>query len=230
MRSFPARLAVAALALITVTACGDDDTGLALDRTDTDSGNAQTGPVGEALPDPLRVIVTDEAGTPVSGITVTWSTDDEGSFDPATSTTGSNGIAETIWTLGGGSGGQRAEASVNGADNSPVAFDATATGISIPTINVSNNSFSPDEVAILAGGQVRFLWAGGAVLHNVNPASGNPSALPISAGAPGALLNAPQDFNVTFPAAGTFRFWCTSHGFNPTPTTVSGMSGTVTVD
>jgi plastocyanin len=230
MRSIPTRLAIVALALGAITACGDDGTGLALDRTDIDSGDGQTGPVDEALADPLRVIVTDEAGTPVSGITVTWSTNDAGSFDPATSTTGSDGIAETVWTLGGGSGGQVAQASVNGAANSPVSFSAAATGLSIPTINVSNNSFSPDAVTITAGGQVRFLWGGGAVGHNVNPATGNPSALPISAGAPATLLSAPQDFNVTFPATGTFRFHCTSHGSSPTPTTVSGMSGTVTVN
>lgn len=221
-RGFVVAVAVVALA------CGDDGTGLSLNRASGINGDGQTGPVGEALPDPLRVVVTDEAGDPVNGVTVNWSTTNGGSFDEASSVTDLDGIASTIWTLGGTSGGQLAQAAVNGAANSPVSFSATATGLTIPTVTVSNNSFSPDDVTITAGGQVRFLWAGGAVGHNVTPASGNPSALPTSGGA--TLRNAPFEFNATFPAAGTFRFYCSSHGSNPTPTTVSGMSGTVTVN
>ena len=89
--------------------------------------------------------------------------------------------------------------------------------------------FSPATITISAGQSVRFVWGSGATNHNVSPATGNASALPASPGLP-ALLDAPQDFNVTFPAAGTFRFYCTAHGGNPTANTVTGMSGTVTVN
>lgn len=219
---------LASATFLGILACGDDGTGLALNRASGNNGDAQTGPVGEALPDPLRVVVTDEAGDPVSGITVNWSTANGGSFDPSSSTTDVEGIASTTWTLGGTSGGQLAQAAVNGAANSPVSFSATATGLSIPTVTVSNNAFAPDDVTITAGGQVRFLWASSAVGHNVVPATGNPSALPASGGT--TLRSAPFEFNATFPAAGTFRFFCNVHGSNPTPTTVLDMSGTVTVN
>lgn len=99
------------------------------------------------------------------------------------------------------------------------------------TITVGQNGgtqFSPSTLTIAPGESVRFLWASNAIDHNVTPASGNPSALPTSPGAP-ALLAPPQDFSVTFPTAGVFRFYCGAHGANPSPTTVTGMSGTITV-
>ena len=38
------------------------------------------------------------------------------------------------------------------------------------------------------------------------------------------LLDAPQQFSVTFPSAGTFRYYCGAHGSNPSSGTVSGRS------
>jgi plastocyanin len=99
------------------------------------------------------------------------------------------------------------------------------------TITVGPNGstqFSPNTVTINAGESVRFLWASNAIDHNILPASGNPSALPSSPGAP-TLLGPPQDFSVTFPVAGIYRFYCSAHGANPDPTTVTGMAGAVTV-
>ena len=97
------------------------------------------------------------------------------------------------------------------------------------TFTVANNSFSPGSITISAGQSVRFLWASGAVGHNVSPASGNATAIPASPGSP-ALLSAPQDFSVSFPTAGTYRFFCSAHGANPSPDQVTGMSGVVVVN
>ncbi len=186
-------------------------------------------PPARRWPNPLRVIVSND-GVPESGATVTWATSNGGALTPATSTTDASGVAVTVWTLGAGGGAQTATASVSGASGSPVSF--TATSPVVPTITVGPGGaaqFSPATISINAGQFVRFVWAGGATNHNVTPDTGNPSALPASPGLP-ALLDAPQDFNVVFPSAGTFNFYCTAHGNNPSNGTVTGMAGTVTVN
>lgn len=96
------------------------------------------------------------------------------------------------------------------------------------TVTVSNNVFSPSSLSISAGETVEFVWATGSTNHNVLADAGNTSSMPGSPGAP-ALLDAPQLFSVTFPSAGTFQYFCGAHGSNPTPGTVSGMSGTIVV-
>ncbi len=94
------------------------------------------------------------------------------------------------------------------------------------TINVQNNSFNPSSLTITQGTQITFSWVGSG--HNVAPASTNPLAEPASAGLPGTH-NAPFSFAVTFGTQGVFRFYCTVHGAEPTPGTVTGMAGTITV-
>ena len=230
-RYFPllAGLAVAAA----LGACSSDNGGdpgsLTVAKSATNSGDAQAGTAGQALANPLRVSVTD-GGVVQSGVTVTWATASGGSLSPATSTTDASGFAVTSWTLGAGGGAQTATASVSGAGGSPVTF--TATSPVVPTITVGPGGalqFSPATITISAGQSVRFVWASGATNHNVSPDLGNASALPSSPGLP-ALLNAPQDFNVAFPTAGTFKFFCTAHGANPSAGNVTGMAGTVTVN
>lgn len=224
---FPSQWYLPPLVVVASLACSDSDTGLTVARTASSSGEGQSAATSSPLAEPLRVIVTD-AGDPVSGITVNWSTPDGGTFNPTSSTTGVDGIATSAWTLGPTAGSQDAQAAVNGASGSPVAFTATALPLS-PIINVDNNTFSPSAVSILVGGSVTFLWTAGSVSHTVTPATGNASALPISPGSP-TPLDAPQQFTANFPAAGVFRFFCVVHGSSPTPTTVAGMSGTVTVN
>lgn len=58
------------------------------------SGDGQTTAAGLPFPEPLVVIVRDEGGLPVPGITVYWSAAEEPiTFGSVTSTTGSDGIA-----------------------------------------------------------------------------------------------------------------------------------------
>ena len=230
-RIHPALAALAVTAML--GACSSDDGGnpttLSVAKTATASGDAQNGTAGIALTNPLRVAVSD-GGILADGETVTWATTSGGSLSPATSTTDVNGVATTIWTLGPGGGAQTATATVAGASGSPVTF--TASSPVVPTITVAPGGalvFSPVTITISAGQSVRFVWAGGATNHNVSPDVGNASPLPSSPGLP-ALLNAPQDFNAVFPTAGTFKFFCTAHGANPSAGSVTGMSGTVTVN
>lgn len=215
------RQLVAASAVIVAVACGDDDTGLSVAKTATNSGDDQTGLVSQELAQPLRVIVLDAAGDPVNGIVVTWATGEAGSaLDPATSSTDLDGIASTSWTLGTDAGDQEATASVNGASGSPVVFTAVALGFN-PVVTISNNAFTPSAVNVTAGGSVTFVWGTGALNHTVTPDAGNPSALPSSPPDGTTAQDAPFSFDVTFPAAGTYDFFCSVHG---------AMTGTVTVN
>ena len=91
------------------------------------SGDAQTGPVGQALGAPLQVVVTD-GGAPAAGATVTWSTTAAtGSMTPTSTPTDANGIASSSWSLGTVAGPQSAQATLSGASGSPITFTATAT-------------------------------------------------------------------------------------------------------
>jgi plastocyanin len=90
------------------------------------SGDGQSGRVGEVLPDPIEVVVT-EAGQPAADVTVTWSTTAAGGeLTPASGTTDAAGRASSSWTLGSVSGTQTAQATVSGASGSPVIFNASA--------------------------------------------------------------------------------------------------------
>ncbi len=87
------------------------------------SGDGQSAEAGKRLADPLVVSVTDEFGNPVEGVSVDW-TAEEGTVDPASSISGSDGRAQTSWTLGPATGTQSATATSGGLDGSPVSFTA----------------------------------------------------------------------------------------------------------
>lgn len=91
------------------------------------SGDDQTGVVGQALPQPLVVKVTDRGGAGVKGITVSWTIAAGGGSLSATSTqTDVQGQAQATWTLGVTPGANELEATVAGL--TPVTL--TATGVS----------------------------------------------------------------------------------------------------
>ena len=107
--------------------CGGDSSpnpALVIAKAPTKSGDQQTGLVGEALIDELRVQVTLD-GQPDEGRTVSWSAA-AGTVNPTSSETDANGIAVTTWTLGASPGSQAATATLTGASGSPLTFTATA--------------------------------------------------------------------------------------------------------
>jgi len=127
-----AALIAGAAGLQAVEACGDSTdpqpmpVAPAVARANP-SGDAQTGTAGQALGNPIRVVVT-RGGQPETGITVTWTTSGPGAtVVPATSTTDAQGIASTVWTLTRTAGATAATAAVSGATGSPVGFTASAT-------------------------------------------------------------------------------------------------------
>jgi hypothetical protein len=89
------------------------------------SGDDQLAPAGRRLTDPLVVRASDGFGNPVEGVAVEWSAG-SGTVDPVSSVTGSDGLAETSWTLGSSTGLQSVTASSSGLAGSPVTFEATA--------------------------------------------------------------------------------------------------------
>ncbi len=105
----------------TATATHGNATTLALN-----GGDAQTGAVNATLPVPYTVLVTDRAGNPVGGTTVTWAVTGGGAITPS-SATATTGIASATRVLGPTAGTQGATATVTGLAGSPVSFTATAT-------------------------------------------------------------------------------------------------------
>jgi plastocyanin len=206
-------------------ACGDDGTGPPGQPTiaqATPSGDAQLGAAGAQLSSPLRVTVT-QGGAPEPLVTVTWTvTSGGGSVSPATTITGGSGIAQTTWTLGPSAGAQSVQASATGVSGSPVTFTATAlVPTASATVSVQNDIFSPNVVLLTVGGTVTFDYPGSARGHNVLPVP--PATIPSSPGAP-TFLDGPRSFDVTFPSAGTFAFYCSNHGSPGT-----GMRGQIVV-
>jgi hypothetical protein len=90
---------------ITITATATGYTSATFSETATPSvqtltatsGNNQTGTVGSPLTAPLVVTATSN-GTPVSGVTVSFTDGNGGLFSPASGTTGSNGQISTTYT------------------------------------------------------------------------------------------------------------------------------------
>ncbi len=122
----PGSLTVSAAGLtvtFTATALPGEPTDIAFQ-----DGDNQTGVVGTALGQPLRVLVTDSLGNGVPGETVTWEVDaGSGSVSDPSSVTDLNGIASTTWTLGTVVDTQTVRARHDGINGSPVTFTAVAT-------------------------------------------------------------------------------------------------------
>jgi hypothetical protein len=102
-------------------------------------GDGQVAPAGASLPNPLVVLVTDEAGDPVEGVTVQWTATGGGGVTPGSVQTGSDGKASTSRTLGATTGQQTTTAAVTGLQGSPVTFTATATDGLTPGITITTN-------------------------------------------------------------------------------------------
>lgn len=218
----PLATGVSAIAL----ACGGAGTDPRDDSTlakASPSGDGQSGSAGTTLPDPLRVIVT-QNGLPVAGRLVGWNVlASGGAVNPVTSTTGADGIATTSVTLPPFAATSSVRAIASGI-SAELRFTVISTGAtSTATIQVADNEFLPDNVELRAGGTVSFAWLPTATQHNVRPIA--PNTIPTSENPPPpGLHNAPYSFDTRFSLTGNYRFFCEAHG---TPT--SGMRGTVTV-
>ena len=226
--SFRPGIALAATVLV-LAGCGGGDSGpgqsplVVAKATTGGNGDAQTGEPGDVLKEPLRVVITRD-GQPVADEDVDWDTGDGGSLDPATTTTDASGIAETFWTLGDGVGEQTATAEVSRADGSPVVFTAisenvSAGGATVQVLTDGGNRFLPEDVTIVVGQSVTWVWPAGGLAHNVSP---DDDTTPVRSGNP---VIGPEEYVYTFATPGVYRYFCEVHG----GTGGAGMSGTVTV-
>ena len=192
-------------------ACGDDDQGpdetLDIEKPTLQSGDQQTGPTGQALSSPLRVLIT-RTGEPVAGVDVEWSVGLGGSLSDE-QVSDDEGLASVLWTLGPDVGEQEATASVEGADGSPLTYTALATpgGPSARTIQVRNNEFEPSVITVNVGETVTWVWASGSIgPHNVQPDDG------VTPGRSGNVEFGPKTYSFTFNQVGDFRYYCQQHG------------------
>jgi adhesin/invasin len=98
-----------------------------LAMTAASPGNGQTDTVLATLPNPYRVIATDQDGTPVPGVIVDWAvTAGGGSVSATSSVTDATGVAVITHTFGATAGSQSVQATVTGLIGSPVTFTSTA--------------------------------------------------------------------------------------------------------
>lgn len=121
------RVLLPTLVAYAIVGCGGGDGGVAPPPTVANvavTGDQQQGAVGAKLSVPLTVRATSASGAPIAGVSVTWTvTSGNGSVLPASSTTSSDGVAQTEWTLGSGTGGQSVTAMVGAVTKT---FTATA--------------------------------------------------------------------------------------------------------
>jgi galactose oxidase-like protein/glyoxal oxidase-like protein/Big-like domain-containing protein/Kelch motif protein len=143
------RSALLAVVAATILRCSGDNvqppTPSAIAMLD---GNGQTGAVGGALPAPLIVVVTDESGNPVEGVSVAWDAHGTGAVSSDTSTTGPDGHASVQRTLGSQAGEQMTTAAVSGLAGSPVTFVSIATDGQSPSLSVTTQPSSTAESGV----------------------------------------------------------------------------------
>lgn len=116
------------------------------------SGDAQTGTAGQALAQPLVVLVRDAGSNPVAGVVVSWQVAaGGGTLGAATSVTNGSGLASMTYTVGttAGAGNQTVNASVTGLAGSPVGFTASVVAAAASQIAVSSGDNQTATVATM---------------------------------------------------------------------------------
>lgn len=180
---------------VVLSACGgggNGGTGPTASTITVNAGNNQVGAAGAVLPESLAVIVRDQAGAAMPGVTVTFAvTAGGGSVSPTSRQTDASGIAKTRRTLGPNAGTQTATgttgslapaqfsavAQINGAVNianqSPAALSDTVGAVETDSLAVlvTNQTSTPVQ-----GVNVTWAAAGG----SVSPASAPTNAQGLS--------------------------------------------------
>ena len=100
-----------------------------------DGGDDQVGLVNQPLALPLVVVVEDQQGQPLPGVTVSWAVGGGGSVDPAQATSDADGRAAVQRILGGAAGVVTTTASV--ADLPAVVFSSTAAEGGLPLLIIA---------------------------------------------------------------------------------------------
>ena len=137
---------------------------LSWDTMTIDDGDGQTAVAGTEVATAPSVLVTDDSGNPVSGLTVTFAvTSGGGSVTGATASTGDDGIATVeSWTLGADVGANTLTATCAGVSGSPVTFTATgvAGAASRMVVNAGNDQTATAGTAVATAPSVLVTDAG----------------------------------------------------------------------
>jgi plastocyanin len=193
---------------VTITLNGTAGTATTIVKTSGDGGTTNVG--GQAI---YTVQSRDSHGNPKGDVVIDWAaTGGGGSINPTQNTTAANGNASATRTLSGTEGAHTATATANELPSTPqVTF--TTTAAILTTIEVANNSFTPDSISVARTTSVTWEWQGTTALHNVTfaPAAGKPADIG---------NNSSGSQSRTFNTAGTFNYQCTNH---------PGMNGKVVV-
>jgi hypothetical protein len=181
-----------------------------------DSGNNQTGVVGTQLATPLAVLVRDNLGNPVAGITVNWATTNGGaSVGGPTSVCNAFGVATINAFLGTNGGANTFTATVSGLTGSPVTFSANAA----KTIAVNSGNFQTGVAGTQLAAPLAVL-----VRDNLgNPVAGITVNWATTNG--GASVGGPSSVCNAFGVATINAFLGTNGGANTFTATVSGLTG-----
>ncbi len=136
-----------------------------------DSGNAQSGAAGTALPAKLVVVVTDSVGNRIPGAPLTWNvTAGGGSLAGASATTDTSGRGRATWTLGSTAGTNAVQVTSSGLTGSPVTFTATATSASLLVFVSNSNSDNISHFNGQYANSVNCTTIGGSCSEPRNPA------------------------------------------------------------
>ncbi|MGI9077007.1 MAG: CHRD domain-containing protein [Gemmatimonadaceae bacterium] len=178
----------AALTLGASTACSSDDTTGPKDPASVVvvSGNGQQAQVGRTLTEPLIVEVRDDAGTPISGVTVTFAvTRGTATVSAATAQTDASGRASTTVTLGNDGGTVVVTATVRGGASTTFTVTATRETFSA----VLNGAGERPIPAVTNGtGTAQFTVFGPVIQFQITHANLTTSVV-------GAHIHAPADVN-----------------------------------
>jgi adhesin/invasin len=133
---------------IGVAACSSDDVAApnatATNITINSGSDGQNAAVGQALSTPVSVRITDQNGTAMANVTVTWAVmSGSGTTANATTTTDASGNATVSWSLGAATGLNTLKASIpNGKFVTINANAVAATAASIQVVSGNNQSLT----------------------------------------------------------------------------------------
>ncbi|MEX2155365.1 MAG: Ig-like domain-containing protein [Gemmatimonadales bacterium] len=186
--------------------------------------NSTTGPltdsVGATKAESLTVLVTDQTATPVSGVTVTW-TSAGGTVSPTSGPTSAAGLSKVQFTYGTAAGTQSATATVAGLVGSPVVITLTATAGSA----VSIAKTAGDSGTAAPGAQVTYTVQGRDTHGNAK--SGVTIDWAVATG--GGSITPPQNTTQANGNASATRTLGTTLGSQTATATAAGLPGAPSV-
>jgi len=202
------------------------------------SGNNQSGPVGQELPQPIKVLATDGNNQPIANQVVNFVvTAGDGSVFAGTALTNANGIAAEVWRLGTVAGStQTVEVRAVAPDGTKQVFGVfTANALAGPpdtiVVNGGNNQSAPVNAAVAIAPSVRLADQYGnpvpshSVTFAVLTGGGSVTGSPALSNASGIATVGSWSMG---PVAGSNTLRATAAGLPSTPVTFSATGQAVT--